>query len=498
MQTEKPYMEADVIVVGYGGAGAAAAITAHDNGASVIILEKMSIPGGNTRVSAGMLGYPKHSQDSGKYAEYLKAVCLNTTEPEIIDAYVKGLMELTDWFREMGGEVADSGMPALSYSLYVSHPTHPGVTLAEGLEKAERWVSQTEACPEHTGGARLWGLLAKQVERRGIKVMLSTPAKELVKNQEGEIVGVIAESEGESVLIGAKKGVILACGGFENDEALKWDYLEPKPLSFMGNPGNTGDGIRMVQKVGGALWHMSTHVSSVGFKAPEFEAAFFVDILAPGYIYVDKHGRRFASEPEIECHEFGKVCSYFDNLQHYEYPRVPYYVIFDEEVRRIGPVNMSLCGYNLVVNKYEWSLDNSAEIAKGWIIRAKSMSELAKRTSMDAQTLESTIVKYNDYCKAGYDADFGRPKESLKAIEGPPYNAMQVGPSLINTQGGARRDKEARVLDPDGKPIPRLYAAGEFGSIWAFLYAAGTAVSEGIVSGRIAGKNAACSSDVES
>lgn len=490
-------VKTDVVVVGFGGAGGAAAIAAHDNGASVIILEKMSKPGGNTRVSAGQMVMPKYSQDSGRFAEYLKAICHNTTEPEIIDAFVEGLMELPDWFQKMGSELIHFIRPHLSYSFHAPNPTRLGVPLAESLELGTRCIPETEAWPGFAGGARLFELLAKQVELRGIKVMLSTRAKELVKNQRGEIVGVIAESEANDILIRAKRGVILACGGFENDEALKRDNLEPKPLSFMGSPGNTGDGIRMAQKVGAALWHMSRQSTPLGVRPPGFETALLVNLLAPGYIYVDKHGRRFASEPKIECHDFWRPCSYFDEVQHYEYPRVPFYVIFDEEVRRSGPVTLGLCGYALVEKKYEWSLDNSAEIAKGWLIRARSISELARRTSMEAQTLESTMAKYNGYCTAGYDADFGRPKETLKAIEGPPYYAMQVEPSLVNTQGGARRDKKARVLDPDGKPIPRLYAAGEFGSIWGFLYESAGNVPEAIVFGRIAGKNAALSPAVE-
>ena len=492
MEISKTAMEADVVVVGFGGSGGAAAISAHDNGASVIILEKMSRPGGNTLVSAGNMAMPKYPEDSGRFAEYLKAVCFGTTEPEIIEAYVKGLMELPAWFEGLGIELAPFIMPYVSYSFLAPNPTFPGIPLARGLQISRRMVPQTETTPEPTGGARLFGFLKKQVEYRGIKVMLSTRAKELVKNAKGEIAGVIAEVEGEDILIGARKGVVLTCGGFENDDALKWDNLEPKPVSFMGNPGNTGDGIRIVQKAGGALWHMSRQSTPIGFRPPDSETALLVDILAPGYIYVDKYGKRFASEPEIECHEFWRPCSYF-SYEHYEYPRVPFYVIFDEEVRRVGPVCMSLCGYNLVVNKYEWSLDNSKEIAKGWIIKAKSVAELAKQIMMDVQTLQSTIDRYNDSCNTIADADFGRPKETLKAIEGPPYYAMKVEPSLVNTQGGARRDKEARVLDPQGGSIPRLYAAGEFGSIWGFLYESASNVPEAMVFGRLAGKNAAIS-----
>ena len=111
--------------------------------------------------------------------------------------------------------------------------------------------------------------------------------------------------------------------------------------------------------------------------------------------------------------------------------------------------------------------------------------------SVDKSNLENTITKYNDGCKTGIDAEFGRVKENLKAIKGPPYYAIKLYPALMNTQGGPRRDKEARVLDPYGKPIPRLYEAGELGSIWSFVYQGANSLGECIAFGRIAGKNAA-------
>jgi predicted oxidoreductase len=109
---------------------------------------------------------------------------------------------------------------------------------------------------------------------------------------------------------------------------------------------------------------------------------------------------------------------------------------------------------------------------------------------LEPSVLDATISRYNRYCKAGKDEDFGRAKEDLRPLE-PPLYAIQLWPALINTQGGPRRDKESRVLDPEGKPIPRLYAAGELGSIWGYLYQGACNIGEALVFGRIAGKNAA-------
>ena len=103
---------------------------------------------------------------------------------------------------------------------------------------------------------------------------------------------------------------------------------------------------------------------------------------------------------------------------------------------------------------------------------------------------ENTIRRYNEYCKVGKDADFGRSKEDLRVLE-PPFHAIRLWPAFVNTQGGPRRDKESRVLDPEGHPIPRLYAAGELGSIWGYLYQGACNITEALVFGRIAGENAA-------
>jgi succinate dehydrogenase/fumarate reductase flavoprotein subunit len=489
MVTEKPYAEADVVVVGYGSAGGAAAITAHDNGANVIILEKSKVPTSNSRCSAGNQMYPKDAKDKEKYAKYLHAISYGTVEREVVDAFVDGLLENPGWYKKLGGELQVFLFPPATISLYIPNKTYSHIPEAQGLELQLYNLKQTETCPEHTGGDRVWSLLDRQIKKRGIKIMLGTPAKELVKNEKGEIVGVIAESGGKNIFIKAKRAVIMTCGGFEFDEELKREYLTPNPIFSFGNPDNTGDGIRMVQKIGAALWHMTKQATYLAPKVPDYEAGFVINLLAPGFIYVDKHGRRWADETHIECHEFWLPLSHFDT-EHFEYPRVPTYLIFDEEVRRIGPISYATMGYNVITKKYIWSSDNSAEIKKGWIIQAKTVPELAKRLSIDEKTLVNTINRYNELGKAGKDADFGRPREFLKALE-PPYYAISLWPVLFNTQGGPRRDKEARVLDPDGKPIPRLYAAGEFGSIWGFLYQTSTNFSETVIFGRIAGKNAA-------
>ncbi len=477
--SEKQEMGADVIVIGYGAAGAAAAITVHDNDARVIILEKMPEGGGNSRVCGGAILYPTGMEA----VQHIEALCGRVTDRGMIETYVENAIKNKDWIQEMGGETMPPAYIDICYP-----PIPPGTSAWWPNVVASEFINSLEVKGESKRRAeRLWKVLSTNVERRGIMVMTSTPARELITNEKGEVVGVIAEREGERISLKAKRAVILTCGGFEYNEAMKETFLPCQPFYALGNPGNTGDGIRMAQKVGAALWHMTIVEGYFGFKAPEYEAAFSVRMLGEEFIYVDMHGRRFANETGLELHDAWRAVSSFDPGC-LCYPRIPAYAIFDEALRRKGPFHQGTSGYN---RDYEWSLDNSKEVAKGWIKRGKAIRELARQISVDESTLEDTVAKYNEYCKLGSDPDFGRSKETLVPIERPPYYAIELWPCLLNTQGGPRRDREARVLDHEGEPIPRLYSAGELGSFWGLLYEGGGNIAECLAFGRIAGRNAA-------
>jgi len=475
---EKWDLEYDVLVVGWGAAGTAAAVTAHDQGARVLILEKMPHGGGNSSVCGGNIVIPKGKE----FIEYLDTLSFNTTEREIIETFVEYALKTADWIRKMGGDVQVFRPLEVAYPTMVAGAGFPKVRGAETVAKYNIKGTPEEGKPSQ----RLWKFLSGLVAKRGIQVLTNTPAKELILSVQGEIIGVTTEKEGKKISIKARKGVILTCGGYENDPRLKWDYMPVKPLMFLGTPANSGDGIRMVQKVGGDLWHMTRLCCMIGFKAPEFEAAFWVSFLSEGFFFVDKYGYRFVNEAGIEIHEYYRVLSHFD-IEKMEFPRVPLWAIFDESTRRRGALSRGTAAYNR--DHYSWSLDNSAEISKGWILHGKTAQELAGKISVEPKVLEETLFRYNQGCKAAKD-EFGRAKEDLRALE-PPFYAIQLWPALINTQGGPRRDKEARVLDPDRKPIPRLYAAGELGSIWGYLYQGACNIGEALVFGQIAGKNAA-------
>ncbi len=487
--------EADVVCIGYGGAGAAAAISAHDAGAKVLILEKMPQGGGNTAVSAGGFLCPKNVPDALTYITALFSFSKSEMDEELVKVYAEESVKNVDWVKSLreGTEVIVYGGAGFSH--------------VPGAKAMNKYSVVGKGKGMGGGSDNLWELLSYAVEqKRKIPVMLETPAKRLVTNAKGEVVGVIALSKGKEIAIKAKKGVVLTTGGYEFDTKTLQSSVKGFPIYALGNPGNTGDGIRMAQKVGAGLWHMNGVSCPLGIKVPGFEAAFFMNISVPGFIYVDRHGKRFVNEKSIEVHAGLLAMDFFDGHA-LEYPRIPCYAIFDETTRLKGPITASGGqGYNLK-RLHKWSKDNADEIQKGWIIKGDTIEDLAKKLKMEPEVLAGTLNRWNEDIKKGEDSQFHRPinapksdnpayKELVTAvwsqpIEKGPFYALELYPSLLNTQGGPRRNTKAQVLDAFGEPIPRLYSAGELGSMWGIIYQGAGNIGECFVYGRIAGKTAA-------
>ena len=148
---------------------------------------------------------------------------------------------------------------------------------------------------------------------------------------------------------------------------------------------------------------------------------------------------------------------------------------------------------------YVWSADNKAEIDRGWITKVNTIEELAGKILADPDNnglmspsvLRETVKQYNEYCRKGEDLDFHKPKEWLQPLEDPPYYMVKLWPGGPNTQGGPKRNVRGQVLRVDNTPLPRLYSAGELGSVWGMFYNGGGNIAECIAFGRIAGANAA-------
>ena len=231
--------EADVVILGTGFAGLAAAIAAHDAGAKVLILEKLKQEheGGNSRVSGNMWWTPTNLPEA---LQYMEALSNGLTDKESTRALAEAMMGLNEWLATMGVTAAPLG---------VFQPEHPQLP---GAACVRTWSNNG------AGDGKLWIPIRGEVEKRGIEVLYETPAVDLVLSPSSrEVLGVRATAAGKPLAIQARRGVVLACGGFEFNFEMQKQFLPGWPTYGRGTPGNTGDGIRMAQKAGAALWHMN-------------------------------------------------------------------------------------------------------------------------------------------------------------------------------------------------------------------------------------------------
>ncbi len=490
--TEWDYVT-DVAVIGYGMAGSVVAITARDLGAQVMVLEKQSIDNHHTNssLSYGAFLCPPDIEGAVSYMKALYQVNddLGWTGMDVIRAWAEYASQNRDWMERMGLKSKLKSSAGEHKELPGAHSIHNYVTT--GL------------------GPVMMKTMYQEAGKRGVQVLYDTPADHLLTDTNGEVVGVRAiRQDGKEVNIKAS-AVVLACGGFEFDEQMKLNYLPVYPTHCMGSTANTGDGIRMAQEVGADLWHMNCCAGGVFAKFPDYPTTFVCELGAPGwglrqvfgnmekaesagYIVVDKRGRRFINENTLGT----KVhVAYYElivyDVNRLEYPRVPSYWIFDQNRFEAGILISLAAGAAGPEQLYKWSRDNSRELEKGWIKKAETLSGMATLLGMQPEMLESTVKSYNRYCKEGHDPDYGRRSPDLVPLSRHPFYAINLWPGGLNTQGGPRRNSKAQVLDTKGMPIPRLYSAGELGSMFGMIYPSGGGnLSECIAFGRIAGENA--------
>jgi succinate dehydrogenase/fumarate reductase flavoprotein subunit len=478
--------EVDVVVIGYGGAGAAAAITAHDEGAEVLILEKMPEGGGNTCIGGGGFLCPTDANKSNTYIKALFDYSLSNMDEECVRVFSDEAMKNADWLKSL--------MPGVEVRVYGG----AGFPQVEGADSQDKY--QVIASDGTSGAAALFSIYAYATEEdRGIEVLLETPAKELIQNAANEVIGVLATSAGKDIRIKAKRGVVLATGGYENDPTILNDHVKGAPIYSLAWSGNTGDGVRMAQKAGAALWHMNATSCPLGFKAPEYATAFMWSVPGPSFIWVDRNAERFIDENEVETHA-GLLAVDFYSSKELRYPRIPCYAIFDESARanKRAMNTMGMTG-----RSYQWSADNLAEIDKGWIKKADTIEALATQIGLDPAALVKTVAKWNEDINEGHDTLFERHLESAPStayldqsatiksapLVAPPFYAIELHPTLTHTLGGPRRNAKAQILDALGTPIPRLYSSGELGCMWGIIYQGAGNNAESMTSGRTAGRN---------
>jgi succinate dehydrogenase/fumarate reductase flavoprotein subunit len=494
-------IETDIVVVGYGYAGGIASIEAKDAGADVVLLEKMPKPGGISICSGGGL---RTASKADSAFSYLKATCGGLTPDAVLLAMAQGMTELPAYMEEMAkinsaqirsipyfGNYPFPGYEDLGFSMYGQIPSFDPLTYYPHVRGLR-------------GGARNFKVVEDNLNRRRVTVLLGTPVTRLVSTPDKRVVGVQALQNDRLIYVKARRGVILTCGGFEADEELKHQFFQGSTILSAAFRGNTGDGIRMAQSAGASLWHMWNFHGSYGLRHTASQYPYGLRLRrlpdwVPGHpipsgvkmawIVIDQYGRRYMNEYPPYTHDVGHRPMQYYDTETQTYPRIPSYMIFDEEGRKLYPLAMPT--FNDLEAFYEWSDDNLAEVELGILRKVDSIDEMALAIKVIPKNLQETVDGWNRFCAQGSDDDFGRLRESITPILKPPYYYGQIWPIVSNTQGGPVHNENWQVLDAFGEPIPGLYEAGELGGIFGFLYLAGGNLAECYIGGWTAARHAA-------
>lgn len=492
---------ADVLVVGCGYAGAIAAISAHDAGAKVLLFEKMPDPGG---ISVCSFGGVRTAHNAAAAFAYLKRTNQGSAPDVLLRTLARGMAGLpqqVDALARVAGATTSLRPSPANYPFEGNGTfAFSNIETLEGFDPATSY-RQVRGAP---GGVLLFEVIMRNLAKRGIAVQTRSAGQRLLCDKSGVLRGLAVRSGRSVKNIRARRGVVLACGGFEGDAAMQrafWPEGAVMPAAFRGN---TGDGIRMAQTLGADLWHMWHYHGSYGFRhtdpaypfgirtkrLPDWQPGTLLrgDVSMP-WILLDRRGRRFMNEYDPYVQDTGaRPFARYDPMTQ-DYAAMPAWLVADAAGAALFPFGRPTSHARGIA--YDWSPDNTKEIELGILRRAGDLGELARATGIEQATLGAALARWNAACAAARDEDWARPPTSMLPIARPPFVFAPVWPIVSNTQGGPVHDAAQRILRPDGRPITRLYAAGEMGSVFGHLYMSGGNIAECFVGGRIAGIGAA-------
>ncbi|GFG50276.1 3-ketosteroid-delta-1-dehydrogenase [Mycolicibacterium agri] len=471
----------DVVVAGSGG-GTAGAYTAAREGLSVAVVEATDRFGGTFAYSGGGgMWYPCNPvvlragvDDTIEEAlRYYRGVVGDRTPAELQEAYVRGGAALIEYL-ERDDHFAFKILPWPDYYSSVPGARADGmrhiVSKAVPDSRLGRFAGLVRGPLDHerlgapqpdllTGGRALIGrFLSAMADNPAVAAHLNTTLVEPIVDgrDEGRVVGAVVESDGRRRVIRARRGVLLAAGGFERNDAMRAEYGVPgAAFDTMGAPGNLGLAHRAAISVGAATDLMDQAWWSPGLVHPDGRAAFA--LCFTGGIFVDRDGRRFVNESAAYDRLARDIIRAIGN------GRVGsrYWMVYDSRNGDQPPVMATNVSFS----------PTKEYVSAGLWRQADSVAELAGLIGVPADNLVATVRRFNEFARRGDDDDFGRGREAfdrtftagaspLVPIDTPPYRAAAFGLSDLGTKGGLRTDIDARVLDADGRPIPGLYAAG--------------------------------------
>ena len=443
---EDKELSCDVVIVGAGGAGMSAAITAHQAGKSVILLEKMPYVGGNTtKATGGMNAAETHYQaEAGiedsveQFYEDTMAGGHNLNNPDLVRTLAERSAAGIDWLDSIGAPL-------------------PKVSFSGGATNA-----RIHAPEDGSGvGGYLVEAFSRKLQELGIEPMLNTRATSLLV-EDGVVSGVLAESDSAVYTIRAKS-VVLASGGFGANEEMYCQYRPDLRGTVTTNaPGATGDGIVMAQAVGAGL----VDIEQIQLHPTVEQTTSMLiteGVRGDGAILVNQDGVRFVNE---------MLTRDAVSAAELEQPGCYAYVVFDQRLRD---------GLK-AIEKY---------VKNGLTVQADTPEALAEKIGCDPAVFAETLSAWNASVAAGKDEAFGRATGMENDLSVAPYYAIKVAPGIHHTMGGVAIDTLTHVLDTDGNVIPNLYAAGEVtGGVHGGNRIGGNAVADIVVFGRLAGEQA--------
>ena len=488
--------EVDVVVVGFGLAGAATCVEIADIApdSPVLLLEKMdeAQSGGNS-IASGQTILNVWPDDIELFRDYLWEMGKPNNIPrDWFDWWTQEMVNQSDWIEQVAKSVGYWYRPNKYGSVTMEFPEVPG---ASYRARGDCLVTYPNTVSQPGGSYKAFRDVVKQL--KNVEIMYETPAIALIQDADTkEVYGVTAQNkDGSTFNVRANKGVVLACGGYENNLEMQRDFHGMDVVYTAGTPGNTGDGIKMLMEAGAKIWHMKNFTQSggiwIGVKVPDYESTFERNFFYKngGWLEVDATGNRFYNESKKWHKQHMKINENGHWIDMATYRALPIHWICDQKTFENDTVVTTWMAWPISPMNYEWSADNSVELEKGWIIKADTIEELAEKIGRDPATLRATVDRYNEMCANGVDEDFGRDIETMAPIEEGPFYSVELTPCVVATTGGAVRNPKSQVLDWNENVIPHLYTAGELGSYVSNLYQNGTFLNECISSGRAAAQD---------
>lgn len=444
----KRFESTDVVVIGAGGSGYVASISAHDAGAKVILLEKMPITGGNSMLAAGGINAAK--------TRYQERLGMHDDPAEMVKETMRGGKEKND--PELVKVLAYKSADAVDFLVSL------GADMTDLVRSGGVAVDRTH---RPVGGAAVGPHLIKvyrdNAAKRNIDVRVNSEVVQILSDGKGRVTGVRVKGKHSGVYTINAKAVIDTAGGFAANNELVGSYKPQfKETASSNQPGATGEGMFLAEKVGAKLIDME-QIQIHPTMGGETKVLISETVRGSGAILVNHAGKRFVNELTTRDKASAAILAQ---------PEKSAFLVLGEEIRKS---NVQIDGY----------------IVLGLVQEADTVEALAAKMGVPADALTATVAAYNKAFAAKKDSEFQR-QDIPRPVAGPKYYAIWVKPGRHHTMGGVKINTEAQVVSKEGNPIAGFYAAGEVtGGVHGWNRLGGNAITDTVVFGRIAGANAA-------